>query len=273
MAIALPALAGAQESDGGNPLVRQGQELYDELRFEEALQVLSAALIRSGNSPAEQATTLKLLAYTYLALDREAEAEGAYRRLLSLESEFEPEADLSPRFREFFARVRTTWEGEGSSVTTETVAPVRIQHTSPAQADSDSEVELRASLEDPSGRVASVVLAYRQGTSDVFRRLDTRRDGADYVATIPSEDVAPPLVEYYFEGLDEDGVPVAARGDVAAPLRIAVEGEDEGGVVRKWWFWTIIAAVVVGGAVTTAVLLTRPSGNDQGTLVVTVAEM
>lgn len=261
-------------AQGGNPLVQQGSSLYDELRFEEALQVLSAALIRAGNSAGERATTLRLLAFTYLALDREEEAEGAYRLLLVIDPAFQPATEVSPRFREFFALVKQRFEAEGSSGVAESPpaeTPVRIQHASPAQADREHSVELRATLEDPGGRIARLVLAYRQGTSDVFRRMETRLVGAEYVAEIPGEDVRPPLVEYYFEGLDETGLPVVSRGDVAAPLRIAVEAPAEGSVLRKWWFWTIIA-VAVGGAVATAVVLTRPD-DSQGTLVVTVAEM
>ncbi len=61
---------------------------------------------------------------------------------------------------------------------------------------------------------------------------------------------------------------------MAAPLRIAVEGEGEGGIASKWWFWTILGVVVVGGAVTTAVLLTRDDGQPDttGTFVITIGE-
>ncbi|MCA9614850.1 MAG: tetratricopeptide repeat protein, partial [Myxococcales bacterium] len=264
---------GTAAAQRNNPLIRQGQELYDELRYEEALQVLSAALVRSGNSETERATTYRLLAFTYLALGRPEEAEGAYRSLLALEPGFEVPADLSPRFREFFTQAAQRWEADGRpGVSTAPPAAVTIAHTSPAQADPEQEVPLSATLDDADGRVARVVVAYRQGTSDVFRRLDCERqpDGS-YTATIPGEDVAPPLVEYYFEALDGAGLPVAARGDVAAPLRIAVEGG--GSVVTKWWFWTIIGVVAAGAVVTTAVVLTRDDPAPpptQGTLIVNI---
>ncbi|MCU0673735.1 MAG: hypothetical protein MUE69_13165 [Myxococcota bacterium] len=257
-----------------NPLIRQGQELYDELRYEEALQVLSAALVRAGNTEAERATTYRLLAFTYLALGRQEEADGAYRSLLALQPDYQVPSDLSPRFREFFTEATQRWEADGRpGVSTAPPAPVNIVHTSPAQADPEQSVPLAASLEDPDGRVARLVVAYRQGTSDVFRRLDceAQPDGS-YVATIPGTDVAPPLVEYYFEALDAAGLPIAARGDVAAPLRIAVEGG--GSVVSKWWFWTIIGVVAAGAVVTTAVVLTRddggPAPTPQGTLIVNI---
>jgi tetratricopeptide (TPR) repeat protein len=265
------SLASGVSAQRNNPLIRQGQELYDELRYEEALQVLSAALVRAGNTVAERATTYRLLAFTYLALGRPEEAEGAYRSLLAIEPELQPPGDLSPRFREFFSAATQRWEADGRpGVSTAPPAPVRILHTSPAQADPEQAVPLTATLEDSEGRVDRVVVAYRQGTSDVFRRLDCERqpDGS-FTATIPGQDVAPPLVEYYFEALDGAGLPVAARGDVLAPLRIAVEGG--GSVATKWWFWTIIGVVAAGAVVTTAVVLTRDDGpTPQGTLIVNI---
>lgn len=256
-----------------NPLIAEGQEMYDDLRYEEALQTLSAALVRSGNTNEMRETIYRYLALTYLSLGRQEEAEGAYRSLLAIDPEFDPGQNVSPRFREFLDGVKERWEAEGRpgiATAATPIAPVRIAHTSPAQADPETEVRLTATVEDPDGRVAGLVLAYRQGTNDVFQRIDCRREAGEYVAVLPGEDVAPPLVEYYFEAIDAAGLPVAARGDVAAPLRIAVEGESDS-ILRKWWFWTI-GAVVIGGAVATAVVLSRDGGGNasQGTLIVNV---
>ncbi len=272
--VALTALGPATQvrAQEENPLVTEGAELYDELRFEEALQVLSAALIRAGNSEAEQQTLYRLLAYTYLALGRDAEAEGAYRRLLVLQPDFEV-TDASPRFRQFFAGAKERWETEGRpGISVAPPAPVTIEHTSPPQGERETEVALEAQIVDPDGRVDHLVLAYRQGTSDVFRRVDATPGDGGWSVVIPGEDVRPPLVEYYFEAIDGGGLPVASRGDIAAPLRIAVEAEAGSSILTKWWFWTA-AAVVVGGAVTATVLLTR--GDDapaQGTLVIDVTD-
>lgn len=251
-----------------NPLIEQGQGLYDELRFEEALQVLSAALVRSGNTNEDRATLFRLLAFTYNALGRDEESAGAYRSLLGLSPDYEPEQSVAPRVRTFFSQVRTQWEAEGRPGLPPP-SPVSIAHRSPAQQDRTVAVELRASLDDPSQRVERLVLAYRQGTNDVFRRVDCDLAGEEYVATIPGEDIRPPLVEYYFEALDGSGLPVAARGDVAAPLRIAVEAEQEGGVATKWWFWTAIGVGVAAAVVTTVIVVRNNSGGpEQGTLIV-----
>ena len=89
------------------------------------------------------------------------------------------------------------------------------------------------------------------------------------MAVVPAADVRPPLVEYYFEAVDDRGLPVASRGDVAAPLRIAVP-EEGSSVLGSWWFWTGVG-LVVAGAVTAALLLAGGGdGEQQGTFIVTV---
>jgi len=269
-AIALSLILGAvaPAAAQGNPLIARGQQEYAQLRFEEALQTLSAALVRSGNSRQEMATIYRLLAFTYLALGREEEAAGAYRSMLPLEPDFEPGEDLSPRMREFFAGVRSDWEAEGRPGSAPP-PPVEIEHRSPAEAEHGQPVTLSAEVNDPADRVDRLVLAYRQGTDAVFRRLDTRREEGAFLATIPGDDVAPPLVEYYFEALDRQGLPVASRGDVAAPLRIAVPAPGGGNILEAWWFWTIVG-VVVAGAVVGGVLIADQVGKQPGTLIVNI---
>lgn len=268
LALLVVSTLAASEAHAQNPLIQQGAEQYDELRFEEALQTLSAALVRAGNTEDDLATIYRLLAFTYLALGREEEAAGAYRKLLGYRPDFDPGSDVSPRFRAFFARVKEQWEAEGRPGVAPP-APVTIRHTSPAQADPGEAIELSAQIEDPGGRVSGIVLAYRQGTENVFRRLDTQFANGRFIATIPGDDVSPPLVEYYFEGIDSTGLPVASRGDVAAPLRVAVAEPGES-IFAQWWFW-VGAVVIIGGAVTAGVLLAgQDGGSDQGTLLINV---
>ena len=252
-----------------NPLIERGQSEYDELRYEEALQTLSAALVRSGNSRSDLAQIYRLLAFTYLALGREEEAAGAYRGMLPLDPEYQPDQSIAPRMRAFFEEVQQQWDSEGRPGSGPP-PPVEIQHRSPAEWEREQPVPLAAQIDDPARRVAQLVLAYRQGTDAVFTRLDTQLADGEYTATIPGTDVAPPLVEYYFEALDANGLPIAARGDVAAPLRIAVP-EPGGNVAEEWWFWTLIGGQVAGGVVAAIVIADQVStGPQTGTFVITI---
>jgi tetratricopeptide (TPR) repeat protein len=265
---------GAVASAQGNPLIDRGVAEYEDLRFQEALQTFSAALVRSGNTTDDQVRIYRYLALNYLALQREEEASGAYRALLGLNPDEQPGTDISPRFREFFGRVRAAWEADGRPGTAPAAA-VAIQHRSPPQAERGTPVTLTASITDPDGRAAGLVLAYRQGTSAVYRRLDcTRTEDGGYTATIAAADVSPPLVEYYFEAMDAGGLPLASRGDVAAPLRIAVPAPG-GDVASEPLFWVGIGggAVLVGVAIALGVFFGTQSGAaEQGTLRITIGD-
>lgn len=273
LALAVSLFAAPAFAQGANPLIERGVTEYEDVRFEEALQTFSAALVRTGNTPTDLATIYNYLALTYLALGREEEATGAYRSLLGLSPDHQPGSDVSPRFREFFARVRTEWEADGRPGLPPP-APVSIAHRSPPQAERGTEVELEATLDDPDRRVASLVLAYRQGTNAVFTRVEmTRSASGPYVATIPGDAVSPPLVEYYFEAIDGAGLPLAARGDVAAPLRIAVPAPG-GDIASEPLFWVGIGggALVVAGAIILGVVLGSQGGAQEGTLVFTITD-
>ncbi|GAB4209006.1 MAG: hypothetical protein OHK0013_28030 [Sandaracinaceae bacterium] len=260
---------GRRAAETTSAIIDRGVTEYEDLRFQEALQTFSAALVRAGNTPADLARIYRYLALTYLALDRREEAEGAYRSLLGLMPDTVPGSDMSPRFREFFTQVRGRWEADGRPGLPPP-APVTITHRSPPQADRGNAVTLSASVEDPDRRAASLVLAYRQGTNAVFQRVECTR-GADggFSATIPASAVTPPLVEYYFEALDAGGLPVAGRGDVAAPLRIAVPAPG-GDIASEPLFWVGIGGgvLVVAGVVVGVVLATQSTPN--ATLVFTI---
>lgn len=266
-----PGTAEAQRAETTQSIIQRGQTEYDDLRFQEALQTFSAALVRAGNTPSDLARIYRYLALTYLALDRREEAEGAYRSLLGLMPDTVPGSDMSPRFREFFTQVRERWEAAGRPGLPPP-APVNIAHRSPPEAEREHEVALTATVEDRDHRVASLFLAYRQGTSAVFQRLQMSRDAdGTFSATIPASDVAPPLVEYYFEAVDAGGLPVAGRGDVAAPLRIAVPAPG-GDITSEPGFWIAIgggALALIGGAIAIGVVLSNQAPAN-GTLVFTI---
>ena len=86
---------------------------------------------------------------------------------------------------------------------------------------------------------------------------------------IPASAVAPPLVEYYILALDKDSLPLASRGDVDAPLRIAVPQEGKS-VLASPWFWIPVGATVVAGAILTGVLVSRSSSTTKNTATVKV---
>ncbi|MCC6557285.1 MAG: hypothetical protein IT372_30405, partial [Polyangiaceae bacterium] len=168
-----PALGqGKQASTAA--LVQRGGELFDDQQYEESIQTLSAALVRPGSTKQEKIEIYRLLAYNFIILKRLDEADSAVRGVLVLDEGFTLPPTESPRFRTFFDETRKKWEEEGKPGKVDESAPkpveqpIRITHTSPAQATLDQVVRLTGGIDDPSAKVKGVQLAYRTGAKGKF---------------------------------------------------------------------------------------------------------
>lgn len=275
LALATPAVALAQ-SGGNVQLVATGRQQFDDLRYEEAVQTLSAALLRRGNTPAQEVTIYELLGLSYLALNRDEESEGAFRLMLAREPEHSLEAGQAPRVRDFYQAVRERWARDGrpglarASDGARAERPVTIDHRSPAQQTAGVVLTLTAQITDPDRRAEALVLAYRPGSRGLFRRLRTSRSAGVFSASIPPEEVRPPVVEYYLEAVDPRGIAVSSRGDAFAPLRVVVPQAEATPITSRWWFWTGAAAVLAGVAVGTYFAVSGSSEPEPARLTITV---
>jgi hypothetical protein len=248
--LASPSNAWAQQRSPQD-LVTRGKTLFDDQQYEESIQTLSAALLRPNNTKQQRLDVYRLLALNYITLNRKDEAESAVRGLLALEPTYSLPASESPRFRDFFSSAQKRWEADGRpGIVKETEAPpapVAMQHVSPSQVAPGTEIPLSVKLDDPEGRVFDVKLFFRPGSLGKFAEEQTQFGSGVAKATIPGKIVQPPLVEYFFEGFDKGGLPIVARGDAAAPLRVAVPAPSKG--------WLIGLGVGIGVAVVAAVVI------------------
>lgn len=258
-ALAWAASAHAEEQavETDNQLLRQGLEFFEELEYERAVEVLSAALLEPGNSTQERLLIYRTLGTLYVFLDRPQEAGLALRQLLCVDASFDFGEYASPRIREVFERVRREWRAAGRPCQAQpepvgpAPQPVNLDHDSPRSASPGDEVEIQITVDDPGHRVASVVLRYRAGGEEGFNEAQATMAGQGaYEATIPRDAVHPPAAEYYLQALDASGAPVASLGTARAPLRVPVStpggGTERRSIASRWWFWTIIGVVVVG---------------------------
>jgi len=257
----------AQHAPAGKAsLLATGKALFEDQRYEESIQTLSAALLRPGTSKQDRIEVYRYLAYNYITLSQTEEAEAAVRGLYCIDPDFVLGSSESPRFRDFFAATKKKWEEEGRPGLVTEAAPVQavsIKHVSPAEWQRDQEIRITGELDDPGGRVAGVEVKYRTGSKGKFSKVAARTGQGRFRAVIPGSAVRPPLVEYYIEAQDAAGLPVALRGDVSAPLRVSVPAPEEGGsLFASPWFWAGSAAVV--GGVVAAILLTGKSESSPG---------
>jgi hypothetical protein len=257
-------------------LINTGRELFEDQRYEESIQTLSAVLLRPGVTKRDRIAVYQLLAYNYITLGRRDEAEAAVRGLYVIEPDFALTSSESPRFREFFNEVKAKWEAEGRPGITADAPPpppkpVSIRHASPAERERMREIRLSGDIQDPDKRGVAVVVHYRTGTRGPFLQSSATVAEGHFSAIIPAFSVRPPVVEYYIEVLDDTGLPIATRGDAAAPLRIAVPvppppppEERSASIFASPWFWGGTGAIVVGGVLTALLLSGRSSEPSHG---------
>lgn len=261
---AAPTIAHAQsKKQSVSSLLKKGQDLFDEQRYEESIQTLSAALMRPGIDKQEKVDVYKLLAYNYIVLQRDDEADGAVRGLYAQDPDYVLAETESPRFRDFFTKVKEEWEAEGRPGYQEDkpegpVAPkVKIKHSPPAQVDAGASISVEGSIDDPEAQVAVVRVFYRQGSDGKFVGVKAKYAMRKFTVDIPAQVVEAPLVEYYVVAFDNGLLPVASRGDADVPLRIAVN--EGGGVLTSPWFWVPVSVAVVAAVVIPVVIVTTRS--------------
>jgi len=270
-----PAPASAQPKST-TTLIQRGSDLFEDQQYEESIQALSAALIRPGTTKQEKIETYRLLAYNYIILKRNDEADAAVRGLLVLDESFKLAPTESPRFRDFFDSTREKWEAEGKpgivaeGKPVEVATPISMQHSSPAQVPPNTPIKLSGTVTDPGVKVRGVQLVYRTGTKGKFVTVPASFSMGRFSAQVPASAVQPPLVEYYIQAVDKGGLPLASRGDFASPLRIAVPAPEEGSVLTSPWFWIPVGLAVAAAVVVPVVLVTTQSSPTTPTSSVTV---
>jgi hypothetical protein len=252
-------------------LVARGQQLFDDQQYEESLQVLSAALVRPGNTAPQRIEIYRLLAYNYITLGRHDEAESACRGIFSLDPSYKLSDRESPRFRDFFLVAKKRWESDGRpglvKPTEAPAAAVTMRHASPPSADKGTEIPLTAHLDDPQRRITEVKLFYRSGSKGRFTSLTAQLNVPEgsVRATIPHTAVMPPLVEYYLQGTDATGLAVVSRGDAAAPLRVAIPDSNKGWVLPVAITGSVLGAGAVVGILALAGVFKSSGGHGSGT--------
>lgn len=274
---------GGAKSNSVQSMVLKAREMFDDQRYEESIQTLSGALVRPGSKTAERIEIYKLLAFNYITLGKNDEADSAARAIFVLDETFELPKGESPRFREFFGKSKKEWidegkpgvEGGGTGPVAVGEKPIAIKHAPPAaQVSPGTVVKLEGTIDDPDVRVTKVELYFRSGAKGKFSQKTLAFAMGAFRGEIPAASVVPPLLEYYVQAVDKGGLPVASRGDSEAPLRIAVPEDSS----LMWYehpgFWVPVGLAVTAGVVLGAVFGTMGGGSDtpQSTVRVSVRE-
>jgi hypothetical protein len=242
-------------------LIQRGSALFDDQQYEESIQTLSAALVRPGATEVEKIEVYRLLAYNFIILKRNDEADAAVRGVLVLNEGFTLPPTESPRFRDFFTATHARWVQEGkpgkaAGPVPVVEKPIKMNHASPAETPAGATFKITGTIEDPDSRVRAVQLAYRTGAKGKFVTVAASYTLGEFHSSIPGKSVKPPLVEYYVSAVDKGGLPLTSRGDAANPLRVVVP--REGGALASPALWVPVGLAAVAGAAVGVYFLVRP---------------
>ncbi len=250
--VATPAQAAEAARPSSSSLLTRALEMYDDQRYEESIQVLSAALVRPGSPSSEKIALYKLMAQNYILLRKDDESESAFRALLALSPEFRMPASESPRFRVVFDKVRAKWEAEGRPGVIRPEAPpmadVKLSCKGEGVAKNGERYALEATLGDPGARARRLSLFARTGGKGKFvvAWQGVAHGGKSALSILPAG-VKAPLLEYYVEADDMGGLALASCGDATQPFRVAVP-ETKSGSWVPWAVGGVVGAgLLVGG--------------------------
>jgi hypothetical protein len=106
VAVVAVLFAAAADALADPASVARARRAYDDLRFGDVLDAVSAARREGGLSHQDEVELTRLEAYTYAIFEDEPHAVDAFQRLLALQPGFTPSPDVSPKIRAAFDRAR-----------------------------------------------------------------------------------------------------------------------------------------------------------------------
>jgi hypothetical protein len=228
----LPAFALAWAAIAVDPEVREGLELYRELKYDRAVVVLGRALAKRDLPDADRSLALETLGFAYTVLGDVVNAQLTFQNLLDRDPKHALDSTLSPRLRDAFTEAKRSWT-EGRKI--------RFQITSVLEK-KDLSGELVGG--DPQ-RVGAVVTRDQSGASSPLYCKDRACRGER------PDDI------FFIDVADHRGTKL----DTSGPFTPVKTGEE-----TPIWFYAGIAAVVIGGGIALSVALAGGGDVPSGAL-------
>jgi hypothetical protein len=228
----LPAFALACAAIAEDPEVREGLELYRELKYDRAVVVLGRALAKRDLPDVDRSVALETLGFAYTVLGDTVNAQLTFHTLLDRRPKHALDPALSPRLRDAFTEAKRSWT-EGRKI--------RFQLTSGLE-----KKELAGELVggDPL-RVGAVVARDESGVSSPLYCKDRACRGGR-----PDE-------VFFIDVADHRGTKL----DTSGPFTPVNTSED-----TQIWIYAGIAAAVIGGGIALSVALASGGDAPSGSL-------
>jgi hypothetical protein len=250
--------ARAQESEPreiDSELVKQGLAAYDALEYPQSIDLLHRALAETLTRD-EKIVTYRTLAFCHVALGDIDAARGDFANLLGVDPSFVLDRTISPRVRAVFESARAEVATSQGGVEPDRPALPEVRPIlSPPKPQEGGAVDLAVVY--PGGVATQMELFYRTRGQLRFSRVAQAARGGRFVARVPGMQVEPPALEYYFDLLDDSGVPVAGAGSLGRPLAIEVKARPRA-IYKRGWFWGVVGGVAAGAILAGVLAATLP---------------
>jgi tetratricopeptide (TPR) repeat protein len=246
-------------AETGNAAIDKGVALYDDLEFEQAITALTAAVKQKNLTRGELVEGYKYLALAHVALNHDAEAKDAFRKLLEVSPSYNLPRTESPRALDLFDDVKSVVAPRNVVRLTQTASPARPHRGQP--------ISVSIAVVDEA-RVHDHVTVYHRvrGQKSYSSVIALPISPGRYNATISGSLVNGPAIEYYVAAEGADNQPLALDGSETEPMVLLIDKEPESKpVYARWWFWAGLGTVLLAGAAVGFVLFgSDPAPTDEG---------
>lgn len=253
-----PATSAASEVERH---LADGRRAYRELDFPGAVDAMRRALNVPGVSAPQRLEAWEYLGAAYVVLDRDDEAEAAFREVFELDPYHRVrEPSGSPKIERFVESLRRRIVQDAALDPS-----VELRALLPAAARVGRPVALRVEIEGPPS-IARVEARVRPDDERQWRSVPLQRvDEAAFEGELPAATERGNL-ELYAEGRDAEGRVVARAGEPLVPLVLPVRERDDVPLRRRPWLWVAVGAVVVAATVGVAIAAAGRETAPNGTL-------
>jgi tetratricopeptide (TPR) repeat protein len=242
-----------------NVFISEAKDQLVNLRYENALKTLGAALKKPNNTRQDLLDIYRLRGVCLASMGQNEQAIEAFARFLSIEPAYSYPNKTSPRLTAPLEQARKRIGG-GIRVKLEPVVPEEKRNA--------FSFELTVE-EDPMKMCKGAVLHLRpEGPTPLSKVALNLQGKGTYTLRPPVTPELEPIFEYHVTLVDQHGGVLHELGTASRPNRLVLITEEEllaaaeAEWYESWWFWTVVGGVVVAGAATGTYFALQPdSGN------------
>jgi hypothetical protein len=268
-----------QQGPDPEQLLQMAERAYEQLEYEQALNILIQVHQVPGVTPMQQARSFLYMGVCFTALGNAENAVLSFMKLLKIKPNFRLPPGISPSikamFKEALFRLKLPETpppepppGQGGPGGRPEQIPVKLEAETPKEVTAGKPVQVRIKITDPRKLVQGVLIRWRRvGGPDFSTVKVPYKPGTPEVdAQIPGATLGEKegRLQYLVEAVGRGGMTLAHVGSLDDPRIVELTERKKPKTRWGWWALGIGGGLAVAGGVVAAILLTR-GGTDNGT--------